>query len=171
MSRAWNVDEIRAEFPALNQLVHGKPLVYLDNAATTQKPQAVIDAERHYYEHDNANIHRGVHTLSERATGQYEHARESVRAFINASSVKEVIFTRNATEGINLVARAWGDANVRSGDEVLITAIEHHSNIVPWQQLCARTGATLRVAPIDERRTTSAADIHQNPHILIHRLF
>jgi cysteine desulfurase/selenocysteine lyase len=147
----FRVEAVRAEFPALNQLVHGKPLVYLDNAATTQKPQAVIDAERHYYEHDNANIHRGVHTLSERATGQYEHAREAVRAFINAASVREVIFTRNATEGINLVARAWGDANVRAGDEVLITAIEHHSNIVPWQQLCARAGATLRVAPIDDR--------------------
>lgn len=146
-----NVGEVRAQFPALDQLVHGKPLVYLDNAATTQKPQVVIDAERRYYEHDNANIHRGVHTLSERATEQYEHARESVRAFINATSVKEVIFTRNATEGINLVARAWGDANVRSGDEVLISAMEHHSNIVPWQQLCGRAGATLKVAPIDDR--------------------
>jgi cysteine desulfurase/selenocysteine lyase len=147
----FRAEAIRAEFPALDQMVHGKPLVYLDNAATTQKPHAVIDAERRYYEHDNANIHRGVHTLSERATEQYEHAREAVRAFINAASVKEVIFTRNATEGINLVARAWGDANVRSGDEVLITAIEHHSNIVPWQQLCARAGATLRIAPIDDR--------------------
>jgi cysteine desulfurase/selenocysteine lyase len=149
--KSLHVEKVRAEFPALNQLVHGQPLVYLDNAATTQKPQSVIDAERRYYEHDNANIHRGVHTLSERATEQYEHAREAVRAFINAASVKEVIFTRNATEGINLVARAWGDANVRSGDEVLITAIEHHSNIVPWQQLCARAGATLRIAPIDDR--------------------
>ena len=151
MFRPWNVDEVRAEFPALDQLVHGKPLVYLDNAATTQKPRVVIDAERRYYEHDNANIHRGVHTLSERATEQYEQARESVRAFVNARSTKEIIFTRNATEGINLVARAWGDANVRLGDDVLITAMEHHSNIVPWQQLCARAGATLRVAPIDDR--------------------
>jgi cysteine desulfurase/selenocysteine lyase len=149
--KTYEVESIRAQFPALDQQVHGKPLVYLDNAATTQKPQAVIDAERRYYEHDNANIHRGVHALSERATEHYENARETVRAFINASSVKEVIFTRNATEGINLVARAWGDANVRMGDEVLITAIEHHSNIVPWQQLCARAGATLRVAPIDDR--------------------
>jgi cysteine desulfurase/selenocysteine lyase len=147
----FDVEAVRAGFPALDQMVHGKPLVYLDNAATTQKPQPVIDAERRYYEHDNANIHRGVHTLSERATEQYEHGRESVRAFINAASAREVIFTRNATEGINLVARAWGDANVRPGDEVLITAIEHHSNIVPWQQLCARAGATLRVAPIDDR--------------------
>ena len=147
----FNVERVRAQFPALDQLVHGKPLVYLDNAATTQKPQSVIDAERRYYEHDNANIHRGVHALSERATEHYEQARESVRRFINAASIREVIFTRNATEGINLVARAWGDANVRAGDEVLITAMEHHSNIVPWQQLCARTGATLRVAPIDDR--------------------
>jgi cysteine desulfurase/selenocysteine lyase len=131
--------------------VHGQPLVYLDNAATTQKPQAVIDAERAYYERDNANIHRGVHALSERATGQYEHARETARRFLNAGSTSEVVFTRNATEGINLVARAWGDANVRAGDEVLITAIEHHSNIVPWQQLCARTGAALKVAPVDDR--------------------
>jgi len=141
----------RAEFPALAQLVHGTPLVYLDNAATTQKPQVVIDAIRQYYEHDNANIHRGVHALSERASKMYEDAREDVRAFINARSTAEVIFTRNATEGINLVARAWGDANVHAGDEILITAMEHHSNIVPWQQLCARTGAVLKVAPIDDR--------------------
>ncbi len=147
----FDVERVRAEFPALDQLVHGKPLVYLDNAATTQKPRAVIDAERRYYEHDNANIHRGVHTLSERATAQYEQARDTVRAFVNATSVKEIIFTRNATEGINLVARAWGDANVHPGDEVLISAMEHHSNIVPWQQLCARAGATLRVAPIDDQ--------------------
>jgi cysteine desulfurase/selenocysteine lyase len=111
----------------------------------------VIDAIRRYYEADNSNVHRGVHTLSERATAAYEGAREKVRAFINARSVREVIFTRNATEGINLVARGWGDANVRAGDEVLITAMEHHSNIVPWQMLCERTGAVLRVAPIDDR--------------------
>jgi|SRR5579862_1794114 len=144
-------DSVRADFPALHQLVHGKPLVYLDNAATTQKPQSVIDAMRRYYEHDNANVHRGVHTLSERATEAYEGGREKVRAFINARSVREVVFTRNATESINLVARAWGDANLHKGDEILITAMEHHSNIVPWQQLCARTGATLRVGPIDDR--------------------
>ena len=148
---AFDVARIRAQFPALHQQVHGRPLVYLDNAATTQKPQAVIDAIRRYYECDNANVHRGVHTLSERATGAYEGAREKVRAFINAPSVREVVFTRNATEGINLVARAWGDENVGAGEEILITAMEHHSNIVPWQQLCARTGATLRVAPIDDR--------------------
>ena len=147
----FNVTKVRADFPALHQRVHGKPLVYLDNAATTQKPQAVIDAIRHYYESDNSNVHRGVHTLSERATAGYEAARETVRAFVNARSVREVVFTRNATEGINLVARSWGDANVRAGDEVLITAMEHHSNIVPWQLLCERVGAVLRVAPMDDR--------------------
>jgi cysteine desulfurase/selenocysteine lyase len=144
-------DRVRPDFPVLDQLVHGRPLVYLDNAATTQKPKAVIEALRRYYEQDNANVHRGVHALSERATAAYEAARDKVRAFIRAGSTHEVIFTRNATEGINLVARAWGDANVRAGDEVLITALEHHSNIVPWQQLCARVGATLRVGPIDDR--------------------
>ncbi len=148
---AFDVGAVRAQFPALDQLVHGKPLVYLDNAATTQKPQIVIDAIRRYYEHDNANIHRGVHALSERASKMYEDAREDVRAFINARSTAEVIFTRNATESINLVARAWGDANITAGDEILITAMEHHSNIVPWQQLCGRTGAVLKVAPIDDR--------------------
>ena len=148
---AFDVTAIRAAFPALHQQVHGKPLVYLDNAATTQKPQAVIDALRAYYEHDNANVHRGVHELSERATAAYEGAREKVRAFVNAASVREIIFTRNATESINLVARAWGDANVRQGDEILISGMEHHSNIVPWQLLCERTGATLRVIPIDDR--------------------
>lgn len=146
-----DVQALRAEFPVLAQTVHGKPLVYLDNAATTQKPRVVIDAIRRYYEHDNANIHRGVHALSERASAQHEAARETVRRFLNARSTAEVVFTRNATESINLVARAWGDAFVSAGDEILITAIEHHSNIVPWQQLCARTGATLKVAPIDDR--------------------
>ena len=146
-----DVAAIRADFPALHQLVHGKPLVYLDNAATTQKPRSVLDAMQHYYDHDNANVHRGVHTLSERATEAYEVAREKVRAFVNAASTREIIFTRNATESINLVARACGDANVGPGDEVLITAMEHHSNIVPWQLLVARKGATLRVAPIDDR--------------------
>ena len=148
---AFDVAAIRAAFPALHQQVHGKPLVYLDNAATTQKPQAVIDALRAYYEHDNANVHRGVHELSERATAAYEGGREKVRAFVNAASVHEIIFTRNATESINLVARAWGDANVRKGDEILISGMEHHSNIVPWQLLCERTGATLKVIPIDDR--------------------
>ena len=146
-----DVAAIRRDFPALAQEVHGRPLVYLDNAATSQKPRQVIEAVRAYYETDNANVHRGVHELSERATAAYEGAREKVRAFVNAASVHEIVFTRNATESINLVARAWGDANVSSGDEVLITAMEHHSNIVPWQMLCERTGAVLRVAPMDDR--------------------
>jgi len=148
---AFDVAALRADFPALDQSVHGRPLVYLDNAATTQKPRQVIDAIAAYYAADNANVHRGVHALSERATEAYEGARKKVVAFLNAASVREVVFTRNATESINLVARAWGDANVRAGDEVLVTAMEHHSNIVPWQQLCERTGARLRVAPIDDR--------------------
>ena len=150
-SLVLDLSALRAEFPALDQRVHGRPLVYLDNAATTQKPRAVIEALRHYYEVDNANVHRGVHLLSQRATDAYEAAREKIRAFVNARSASEIVYTRNATESINLVARAWGDANVRSGDEVLITAMEHHSNIVPWQLLCERTGAVLRVAPIDDR--------------------
>ena len=151
VTTTFNVAAIRADFPALAQQAHGRPLVYLDNAATTQKPRLVIDTLRNYYERDNANVHRGVHMMSERATEAYEGAREKIRAFVNAASVREIVFTRNATESINLVARAWGDANVRTGDEVLITAMEHHSNIVPWQLLCARTGATLKVAPIDDR--------------------
>jgi cysteine desulfurase/selenocysteine lyase len=147
---AFDLPALRAQFPALQQLVHGKPLAYLDNAATTQKPQVVIDALRHYYEHDNANVHRGVHALSERATAAFESARRIVQRFLNARSEREIVFTRNATESINLVARAWGDWQLKAGDEVLITAIEHHSNIVPWQMACARTGAVLKVAPIDD---------------------
>jgi cysteine desulfurase/selenocysteine lyase len=147
----YDVAAIRSAFPALAQTVHGRPLVYLDNAATAQKPAAVLEAIRRYYEEDNANVHRGVHVLSERATAAYDAAREAVRRFLNARSPREIVFTRNATESINLVARAWGDASVGSGDEVLVTTMEHHSNIVPWQQLCARTGARLRAAPIDDR--------------------
>ena len=147
----FDVKRIRADFPILGIEVSGKPLIYLDNAASSQMPQPVIDRLVRYQKEQHANIHRGVHALSERATAMYEQAREAVRGFIHAKSVAEVIFTRNATESINLVARAWGDANVRAGDEVLITAMEHHSNIVPWQQLCQRTGATLKVAPIDDR--------------------
>ena len=146
-----DIATLRADFPALSQEVHGRPLVYLDNAATSQKPRQVIDAIRRYYERDNANVHRGVHELSERATAAYEGGREAVRRFVNAASAREIVFTRNATESINLVARSWGDTQVKAGDEVLITAMEHHSNIVPWQMLCARTGATLRVVPIDDR--------------------
>jgi cysteine desulfurase/selenocysteine lyase len=147
----FDVTALRADFPVLHQLVHGHPLVYLDNAATSQKPSVVLDAIRQYYELDNANVHRGVHALSGRATDAYEAARERVRAFMNAASVREIVFTRNATESINLVARSWGDENLRAGDEVLITTMEHHSNIVPWQQVCGRTGAVLRVVPMDDR--------------------
>ena len=148
---ALDVDAIRAEFPALHQSVHGRPLVYLDNAATTQKPRAVLDAILGYYERDNANIHRGVHELSQRATEAHDASRAKVRAFLNARSTREIVYTRNATESINLVARAWGGANIREGDEVLITAMEHHSNIVPWQLMCDERGAVLKVAPMDQR--------------------
>ncbi len=152
---------IRADFPALSERVHGRPLVYLDNAATAQKPRVVLDAIDHYYSHDNSNVHRGVHTLSERATAAYEAARETTRAFINAGSTHEVVFTRNATESINLVARAWGDANVHQGDHVLITTMEHHSNIVPWQMLCERVGATLDAVPIDDRGDLVMAELER----------
>jgi cysteine desulfurase / selenocysteine lyase len=146
-----DVARIRADFPILDQEVRGRPLVYLDSAATTQKPQAVIDALVRYYTHDNANVHRGVHALSERATQAYEGARERVRRFINARDVKELVFVRGCTEAINLVAQSYGGSRVGPGDEVLITAMEHHSNIVPWQMLCERVGATLKVAPVDGR--------------------
>jgi cysteine desulfurase/selenocysteine lyase len=141
---------IRAEFPILGQLVHGRPLVYLDNANTTQKPQSVIDAERWYYERDNSNIHRATHLLSERATRAYEGARHRVQRFINAREAREVIFTRGCTEGINLVAQSWGRTNLGPGDEVVLTWMEHHSNIVPWQLVCEQTGARLRVVPITD---------------------
>jgi len=142
--------DVKRDFPILHQEVRGKPLVYLDSAATTQKPQAVIDALVHYYAHDNANVHRGVHALSERSTKAYEGAREKVRRFLNAKETKELIFVRGCTEAINLVAQSFGRSKVGPGDEVLITGMEHHSNIVPWQMLCQHVGATLRVLPVDE---------------------
>jgi cysteine desulfurase / selenocysteine lyase len=148
---ALDVERIRRDFPILNQDVHGKPLVYLDNAATTQKPLAVIEAIEHYYRHDNSNIHRGVHALSERATEHYEKSRSAVQRFLHAADNKEIIFTRGTTEAINLVAQTYGRKHVGAGDEVLITAMEHHSNIVPWQILCDEKGAKLRVAPINDR--------------------
>jgi len=148
---AFDVEKIRRDFPILHQGVHGKPLVYLDNAATTQKPLAVIEAIEHYYRHDNSNIHRGVHALSERATEHYEKTRTAVQRFLNAADSKEIIFTRGTTEAINLVAQTYGRKHVGAGDEVLITAMEHHSNIVPWQILCEDKGAKLRVAPISDR--------------------
>jgi cysteine desulfurase / selenocysteine lyase len=149
--REFDVSQIRADFPILRRKVRGRPLVYLDNAATTQKPQAVLDALASYYGDMNANVHRGVHELSEVATEAYEAAREKVRAFFNARSVREIVFTRNATESINLVAHSFGRANIGADEEVLISEMEHHSNIVPWQLLCEATGARLRVAPIDDR--------------------
>jgi cysteine desulfurase / selenocysteine lyase len=147
---ALDVAAIRGDFPVLRQRVHGRPLVYLDNAATTQKPAAVIDRLVRYYTEENANIHRGVHALSERATGAYEAARERVRRFINAADARELVFVRGATEGINLVAQAWGRSHVGAGDEILLSELEHHSNIVPWQMLCDETGARLRVIPITD---------------------
>ncbi len=145
------VEQVRKDFPILQRSVRGKPLVYLDNAATTQKPHAVLDTLAHYYAHGNANIHRGVHTLSEEATGAYDAARTTVQRFLNARSSREIVFTRNSTEGINLVAQSYGRQRVGPGDEVLITHMEHHSNIVPWQLLCDQVQARLRVAPIDDR--------------------
>ena len=148
---AYDAPKIRRDFPILHQKVHGKPLVYLDNAATTQKPLAVVEAIANYYRQDNSNIHRGVHTLSERATEAYEKVRVAAQKFLNAADSKEIIFVRGTTEGINLVAQTYGRQNVGSGDEVLITNLEHHSNIVPWQLLCDEKGARLRVAPINDR--------------------
>ncbi len=148
---ALDIEKIRADFPILAQQIHGKKLVYLDNAATSQKPKVVIDAITRYYEHDNANIHRGVHTLSVRATEAHDAARRTVKRFVNAGDIREVIFVRGATEAINLVAQTYGRVHVGAGDEVLITAMEHHSNIVPWQILCEEKGAHLKVAPINDR--------------------
>jgi cysteine desulfurase/selenocysteine lyase len=145
---SFDVETIRADFPILASSVHGKPLVYLDNAATTQKPRAVLDALTEYYRSSNANVHRGVHYLSGRATDQYEQARASIARFLGAAEPREIVFTRNATESINLVAQTWGRANIKAGDEILVSAIEHHSNIVPWYMLAAEKGATLRVIPM-----------------------
>jgi cysteine desulfurase/selenocysteine lyase len=147
---SYNVERIRADFPILHQNVHGHPLVYLDNAATTQKPRQVIDAITHYYEHDNANIHRGVHALSQRATDEYELARRTAQEFLGAEDCREIIFVRSTTEAINLVAQTYGRQHLKLGDEVLITAMEHHSDIVPWQMICEEKQAKLRVAPINE---------------------
>ncbi|MFZ1506371.1 MAG: cysteine desulfurase [Anaerolineae bacterium] len=148
--RPFDVEVVRAQFPILTRQVHGKPLVYLDSTASSQKPQAVIERLATYYAQGNANVHRGVHTLSEEATAAFEASRGKVARFINAASSKEIIWTRNATEAINLVAYSWGSANLKPGDEVLITEMEHHSNIVPWQLACQRTGATLRHVPVDD---------------------
>jgi len=147
---ALDLERVRRDFPILHKPVRGRQLVYLDNAATTQKPRQVIERLVRYYEQENSNVHRGVHYLSEVATAAYEGSRSVIQRFLNARSEKEIVITRGTTEGINLVAQTWGRQNVREGDEVLITAIEHHSNIVPWQMLCAEKGATLRVAPVND---------------------
>lgn len=143
-----NWSAFRRDFPILDQKVHGHPLIYLDNAATTQKPRAVLDALRNYYEKDNANVHRGIHELSNRATAGYEAARTRAAKFINARSAEEIVFTRGTTEGINLIAAAWGSKHIKAGDKILLTEMEHHSNIVPWQLLAERTGAKLLFLPI-----------------------
>jgi len=145
----FDVEAIRSDFPILAQKVHGQPLVYFDNGATSQKPQAVIDTVSRYYREENSNIHRGVHYLSERATAAYENAREKVKRFINAPESQEIIFVRGTTEAINLVAQSYGRAFLKAGDEIIVSAMEHHSNIVPWQMLCEQVGARLRVIPIN----------------------
>src|SRR5262245_49557482 len=146
----FDVYRIREDFPILKQEVHGRPLVYLDNAATSQKPQVVIDAITRYYAEQNANVHRGVHYLSQLATREYEDARVKIQRFINAAESHEIIYTRGATESINLVAASYGRKFVHEGDEIIISTLEHHSNIVPWQLLCEQTGAKLRVIPIND---------------------
>ena len=157
----FDVEKIRRDFPILARDIRGKKLVYLDNAATSQKPQIVIDRLARYYEQENANIHRGVHFLSELATAEHERAREAVQKFINAAEAREVIFVRGTTEAINLVAQTYGRANVRRDDEVVITAMEHHSDIVPWQLLCEEKGAKLRVAPINDDGELIIGELHK----------
>ncbi len=147
--KRFDVDAVRRDFPILAREVHGKPLVYLDNGATSQKPQSVIDALSRYYVEENSNIHRGVHFLSERATAIYEEARQKIQAFINAAHKEEIVFVRGTTEGINLVAQSYGRGFLKAGDEIVVSAMEHHSNIVPWQMLCEQTGARLRAIPIN----------------------
>jgi cysteine desulfurase/selenocysteine lyase len=147
----FDVEKVRRDFPILSERVHGKPLVYLDSANTSQKPQAVLDAMDDYYRHANANIHRATHLLSERATALYEGARAKAAAFINAPDAKSIVLTKGTTDGINLVAQSYGRSMLRAGDEIVISWLEHHSNIVPWQMLCEQTGAVLRIVPIDDR--------------------
>jgi cysteine desulfurase / selenocysteine lyase len=156
-------DAIRGDFPILREQAHGHPLIYFDSAATSQKPRAVIDALRNFYEHENANVHRGLHTLSSRATEAYEKARDRVAEYIGAASADEIIFTRGTTESINLVAQAWGGKFIRDGDVILLTVMEHHSNLVPWQLLAERTGARLRFVPVLDDGTL---DLDQLPSLL-----
>ena len=150
-AKAIDLEKVRKEFPVLHQEVNGKPLVYFDNAATTQKPQSVINSLVEYYQGFNANIHRGIHTLAEKATKTYEHTRSSVQKFLNAAEVEEIIFTKGTSEGINLVASSYGRSKVNAGDDVIISGMEHHSNIVPWQILCEEKGANLKVIPVNDK--------------------
>ncbi len=145
----FSVEQVRADFPVLNREVNGQPLVYLDSAASAQKPEAVIGAEAEFYRHGYAAVHRGIHTLSAEATARMEAVRQQAATFLNAGSAEEVVFVRGTTEGINLVANSWGNANVGAGDNIIISEMEHHANIVPWQMLCARVGAELRVIPLN----------------------
>ncbi|KAA9019984.1 cysteine desulfurase [Niallia endozanthoxylica] len=154
-----NIKEIKQLFPILNQDVNGHPLVYLDSAATSQKPIQVIDAITNYYRQDNSNVHRGVHTLGTRATDAYEGAREKIRKFINAKSIEEIVYTRGTTTALNLVASSYGNANLKEGDEIIITYMEHHSNLIPWQQVAKNTGATLKYFPLQEDGTLSIDDV------------
>ncbi|TKK69192.1 cysteine desulfurase [Ilyomonas limi] len=161
IDKAFNVAAVRKHFPALQREVKGKPLVYFDNAATTQKPQAVIDALVNYYSHYNANIHRGIHTLAEEATAAFEATRDTVQQFINAASREQIIFTGGATEGINLVAQTWGRQNIKAGDEIIISSMEHHSNIVPWYMLAQEKGAVLKIIPINEDGELMMDEFHK----------
>src|ERR1700757_808002 len=154
---------IREDFSILREQAHGHPLIYFDSAATSQKPRAVIDAVRNFYEHDNANVHRGLHTLSSRATEAYENARQRVAEYIGAANSNEIIFTRGTTESINLIAQAWGGEFIREADVILLTVMEHHSNLVPWQLLAERTGARLRFVPV---RSDGTLDLDQLPSVL-----
>src|SRR5699024_398639 len=156
-----DIQSVREAFPILNQDVNGHPLVYLDSSATSQKPIAVIEAIDEYYRLHNSNVHRGVHTLGSRATDLYEGAREKVRNFINANSTKEIIFNRGTTTAINIVAQSYGLANVKEGDEIVITQMEHHSNIIPWQQVAKRTGATLKFIPLQSDGTITLEDARE----------
>jgi cysteine desulfurase/selenocysteine lyase len=164
---AYDIARIRRDFPILSRLARGHRLVYLDNAATTQKPQAVIDRLVRYYSQENSNVHRGVHYLSEISTIEFENARGTVQRFLNARDIKEIVFTRGTTEAINLVAHTWGRVNIGAGDEILITAIEHHSNIVPWQMLAAAQGATLRVVPVNDAGEVDMQELERmlNPRV------
>src|SRR5438552_12478383 len=154
---------IREDFPILREQAHGHPLIYFDSAATSQKPRAVVDTLRRYYEHENANVHRGLHTLSSRATEAYEKSRQRVAKYIGAASPDEIVFTRGTTESINLVVQAWGGKFIREGDVILLTEMEHHSNLVPWQLLAERTGAKLRFVPVQDDGTL---DLEQLPSLL-----